>query len=281
MAGIFKRLICRIFLFSLVVGTPLVAESAENMSFSQKSFNAATAVGKVAAGLGLAFVAHAISEYGVVYTHEMGHNLGSRLTGGSSGNIELESNLKKHPILAFIFPFSGSSEARNGNAKVIHAGGPLAGIAAGYALAVGAQAIKDGTDKKSEKKSISKKFSAPFSVYAKVTRGIRDMVSLKTSTSSVSMRSVFLNTFILLKLSRMYGEAIYGFTPFEGDGKKLYQEFGYNGPLIGEKTLYLFSIAVIPILASFAIGAGAGIGDLIRETHVYKNLKEKVKKLRQ
>ncbi len=98
----------------LVYPSSYSAENANQPRITSRCFNLLKKTSTVASGVGLALIAHVMTELPIVTAHEYGHYLGNSLSGGSGGSggtVEVECKLHKHP-LAILRPFLRVSLAK-------------------------------------------------------------------------------------------------------------------------------------------------------------------------
>jgi hypothetical protein len=210
-------------------------------------------------GVGLAVIAHIITELPIILTHEAGHSLASKLTGGNFGKIDIDCILFGNSGLGalappqFLFPiqpFVGKSYSSGGNNKAMIAGGPIGGHIALLSLLVLIQ-ILEKTSCTSSETNLEKTSDIlhPFSFYASIAKDVEELRSGKKY--SANWKKVFFTTFKFLKTGRLCGEFLYGFTPLcdiNGDGAKLW------GCSLNQGFPVLFGLSLFPAILSVLVG---------------------------
>lgn len=255
-------MVCALFVF-------ISLQSADNNELikDDSSYNKTRLVVKIIAGVGLATLAHVASEYLVLNAHEHGHCIGRKITDGEYGQVTIKSNLSNGP-LAVLFPFSGYAVGKGGNKAVSSAMGPACGILASYGFMALVEGVCAALERNSAKNIAKRALTQPIALYPSIAHGAKEIVTGQ-ALDNISVSKVFSTTFSFFKMSRIIGEIIYGFTPYQfrirenSDGVTLWREFYPSIRSIQGNPAQLIAVSASP--AVIALGAGLITG-------IYKRL---------
>lgn len=266
------------FLFIAFWGlfSPCFAETektTEKQSFLSRSYNIVKSASSTTCAIGLALCAHIITEWPIVYSHELGHSMGDRLSGGNGGRIEMQCNLSLQEPLSVLMPFFGSILNTDYSFPNL-LGGPIAGIATNYGIMLGVNALQAKIQKSQKDNTwdtiVKKEMHLPWTAYKNLANEIADTIIKRSKYQALSFTDTFVLTFNLLKTTKMFGEFVYGLTPFSilyGDGDRIWKKLGLKKDLTVSEMGGL-TIAITPAFISLVYGIAKGVYQSIKNQEI-------------
>ena len=214
------------FIFFHITTFPLTFDQALTRiktNYKKLALKSLQVASKISGAFGLALACHILSEAPIVFSHELGHEVGQFLTDGTWISIKIAPNFKDAPLSSLAVPFRGISSIMhdsNKNELLFRLMGPIGGIAAGYGTIIAAGAIKALIEQESVQDGIKKGALAPAILFQSLTEKTKNFIlalAKKEQPKEISFGECLFWHFVFLKTARTIGETLYGLCPIEMD----------------------------------------------------------------
>ena len=285
--NLLKILISTTLCFNMLAVDAL--EQTKKTIFLQKAKKIAKITGKIAVGVGLACVGHIACELISTYIHECGHATGYFFMEGKKSSIRVYPTNHINIFGRICQPVYGGCDrfvcSSKSSELISVSAGPACGLLATYSQLVALEVVQARLAKQPAKKAFNNGLKLPVTFFKNFALKVRLLLDSGEDSTEISCAEVFFGMMAFFRCSRIVGEALYGFTPYnvpqsEGDGVKMWKLLR-NKEDISTINQNLIVAALIPTVSALLIGLSMGLYSRLKDSGFRLKIKNAARKVLQ